>query len=54
MEDDDESQMGGGPPGAFHFQIKDPTVVLQAGDPPIGNERGALRVGTGPTPPKSP
>ena len=46
---------GGGPPGAFHFQIKDPAVVLQAGDPPIGNERGALGVGTGPTPPpKSP
>ena len=51
MEGNDELQKGGGPPGAFLFQIKDPAIVLQAGDPPIGKERGALGVGTGPTPP---
>ena len=55
VEEDDEQQMGGGPPGVFHFHIKDPTVVLQEGDPPIGNERGALGVGTGPAyPPTNP
>ena len=31
-----------------------PPEYLQKGDPPLGNERGALGVGTGPTPPKKP
>ena len=43
--------MGGSPKGAVPFlNQKDPPVVLQAGEPPIGKEQGALRVGTGPTP----
>ena len=40
---------GGSPKGAVPFlNIKDPPVVLQEGDPPIGKERGALGVGTPP------
>ena len=48
---------GGGPPpkGAVLFpNFKALTESTQAGDPPIGKERGALAVGTGPTPPPKP
>ena len=44
--------MEGGPSGAVppkHFS-KTPSVTVLEGDPPIGKERGALVVGTGPTP----
>ena len=45
---------GGSPTGAVLFSNKkDPPVVLQEGDPPIGKERGALGVGTGPPPPQA-
>ena len=46
-------KMGGGPPlGAVPFlNSKAPTEISQAGNPPIGKERGTLGVGTVPTPP---
>ena len=43
--------MGGGSLLVLPFQNKAPSVVIQEGDPPIGKVRGALGVGTGPTPP---
>ena len=39
---------------AFPFLNKAPSVNILEGDPPIGKERGALGVGTGPTPPHTP
>ena len=46
--------MGGGPQGVFPSKQKAPSSNILEGDPPIGKERGALGVGTGPTPPSQP
>ena len=46
-------KMGGGSPVVFPFPIKAPSVNISEEDPPIGKERGALGVGTGPTPPQA-
>ena len=46
---------GGGSPVAFPIPKKAPSSLKMEGDPPLGKERGALGVGTGPTPlPKRP
>ena len=47
--------MGGGPLGAVPSNTKAPSMIFLEGDPPLGKERGALGVGTGPTlPPQNP
>ena len=38
----------------FPSIIKAPSTNILEGDPPIGKERGALGVGTGPAPPTNP
>ena len=46
---------GGSFPEAFPIPLnKAPPEVSQAGDPPLGKERGTLGVGTGPPPPYTP
>ena len=49
---ENDNRKGGGSPAAFPIPNKAPSVVKLEGDPPLGMERGALGVGTGPTPPK--
>ena len=47
--------MGGGPLGVFLSISKPLSSTYMEGDPPLGKERGALGVGTGPTlPPTDP
>ena len=47
----EHEKIEGGSLVAFPFQKnKAPSMYIQEGDPPIGKERGALGVGTGPTP----